>query len=422
MSGRWIGVVTTIVFTGGSSSAALPDRWQKPTGFGSGGLVLTSFGSKASEARAIAVQADGSIVVAGRIGTAFALARYTPEGNLDTNFGDGGKVVTDVGANSRDPYKKSWEQGAGGLAIQPDGKIVAAGAGDGYFVLARYTPDGQLDQSFGKSGLVKTDFGADDYAEAVALQNDGKIVAAGWSQALFALARYTASGVLDRNFGRGGKVRSNAGADDFDIANSLAIQPDGKILAAGASLPRYPHSALARYTTAGRPDREFGGGGIAAPLYQGGWSSVALQGDDKIVASGYIGGLSVHGDNDTQQRIALVRYSTNGRFDRSFGKKGIVIGSAGFASGLAVQSDGKIVVGARDRTLYRFTPRGQLDSTFGAGGHVRTPLVANRTGTTNTIALQPDGKIVAAGKSTLGRGRPSVFTITRYAPNGQLDS
>ncbi len=167
-------------------------------------------------ARAVAIQADGKIVAAGYSGHGdvmydFLLARYTTSGKLDGSFGSGGKVLTDVGV---DDYAFS-------VAVQPDGKIVAAGLstakGSGDFALVRYTKSGALDASFGSGGKVLTDLGANSYdgASAVAVQADGKIVAAGFSRAKgsgdFALVRYTTSGKLDASFGLGGKVLTNLG-------------------------------------------------------------------------------------------------------------------------------------------------------------------------------------------------------------------
>jgi uncharacterized delta-60 repeat protein len=125
----------------------------------------------------------------------FALARYNPDGNLDTSFGSGGKVTTDFGP--------LFAEGAGDVAIQNDDKLVAAG-GTGLngadFALARYKPDGTLDPSFGSGGKVTTDFGASDMAGGVAVQTDGKIVAAGsnffTTGGDFALARYQGQGAL----------------------------------------------------------------------------------------------------------------------------------------------------------------------------------------------------------------------------------
>ncbi|HJZ23303.1 MAG TPA: hypothetical protein VJ201_02510, partial [Candidatus Babeliales bacterium] len=230
------------------------------SGFGSGGLVITDFGSFTDIGQSIAIQPDGKIVVAGyttaipnlnnfAIDPAnFALARYTPTGTLDSGFGSGGIVITDFGS----------DDSGNSVAIQSDGKIIVAGSTASgpnlyNFALARYTPIGTLDSGFGSGGLVITDFGSFfDIGQSIAIQPDGKIVAAGYTASgpnpnNFALARYTPTGILDSGFGSEGLVITDFGS--FDIGNSIAIQPDGKIVAAGytGSGPNLINFALARY-------------------------------------------------------------------------------------------------------------------------------------------------------------------------------
>ncbi|MEV7691668.1 calcium-binding protein [Streptomyces bungoensis] len=218
------------------------------TSFGTGGKVTTDFGVT-DEIEGVALQADGKIVAAGWSGGPggydFALARYGTDGSLDASFGTGGKVTTDFGGT----YDQAF-----GVALQNDGKIVAAGLSGGDFALARYDSGGSLDASFGTGGTVTTDFGADDQAEGVSVQTDGKIVAAGWSAASgsadFALARYDTDGTLDASFGTGGKVTTDFGGSD--AAEGVALQTDGKIVAAGHSSGNF---ALARYLSVGKPQQ-----------------------------------------------------------------------------------------------------------------------------------------------------------------------
>jgi uncharacterized delta-60 repeat protein len=175
--------------------------------------VRTGFGSP-GEANGVAIQEDGKLVAAGRAGFYdFALARYTAEGSLDAAFGSGGMVVTNLGVREG---SKSHER-AYAVVIEADGKIVVAGSSDARgevgrsgdikdFALVRYNPDGSLDRSFGSGGKVLTPFVGNAEAQAVAIQRDGSIVAAGGGAGYFALARYTARGTLDPTFGTGGKV------------------------------------------------------------------------------------------------------------------------------------------------------------------------------------------------------------------------
>src|SRR3954447_18172860 len=192
-------------------------------------------------------------VVVGACAVGAASAQAAP-GDLDTAFGAGGKLTTDFAGNGDEAHA---------VAVQADGKVVAAGGAlvttplgtlqD--FALARYRPDGTLDPTFGAAGKVRTDFGGSEQAFAVAVQPDGKIVAAGGSGRDFELARYNADGSLDGTFGVGGKVTTTfAGifASLFTRASAVLVQPDGKIVAAGtASAARPLDFGLARYNPDG---------------------------------------------------------------------------------------------------------------------------------------------------------------------------
>ncbi|MBI5563064.1 MAG: hypothetical protein HY894_09490 [Deltaproteobacteria bacterium] len=187
----------------------------------------------------------------------FAVVRYNSDGTLDTSFGAGGSVVTDI--RGYDDYGNS-------LAILSDGRIVVAGDSYGLvdrdFAVVRYNSDGTLDASFGVGGKVTTDVGAgdDDYAYAVGIQSDGKIVAAGPAGngmlSDFAVVRYNTDGTLDASFGAGGMIRTDSGSIDF--ANGLAIQPDGRIVVAGYSYAGgaggYGFAVLRYLVTASAPD------------------------------------------------------------------------------------------------------------------------------------------------------------------------
>ena len=214
--------------------------------FGRGGAVTTDFKGSNDIANAAALQADGKIVTAGIrfVGISastgdFVVARYNTDGTIDKTFGQGGSVVTDFGMT----------ESASAVAIQPDGKIIVAGGTYptfvflGFYALARYNPNGSLDTTFGNGGLVITTFNSEGaFASALAIQPDGKILAAGTkyihfssdnsSDTDFAIARYNPDGSLDTTFGVGGEV-----ATDFNLANddalAIALQPDGKIVAAG---------------------------------------------------------------------------------------------------------------------------------------------------------------------------------------------
>jgi uncharacterized delta-60 repeat protein len=320
--------------------------------FGTGGRVLTDFGGQ-DMAYGMAVQADGKVVAAGFANVGghydFALARYNRDGTLDATFGTGGKVLTDFsGAGSFDEARA--------VAIQPDGKVVAAGGstagGNDVFALARYNFDGTLDATFGAGGKVLTGVAGDAYA--VAVQPGGKIVAAGSSSTDFALVQYNHDGTVDATFGAGGKVLTDFGGNDY--AYALAVRPVGKIVAAGFSDARGSYDfGLARYNRDGTLDATFGGGGRVLTDVSGAGSydvalAVAVQPDGKIVTAGASGAVR-------NADFVLARYNRDGTLDATFGTSGKVVtdvsgtGSDNEAFAVAVQPDRKIVAAGVSGTI-----------------------------------------------------------------------
>src|SRR5437773_237131 len=183
------------------------------------------------------------------------LAACANPGDLDPSFGTGGKVTTPSGSNG---YINA-------LVLQPDGKLVAAGytqnnGSNSDFALVRYNADGSLDGSFGTDGIVTTLIQNGGFFEAVVLQPDGKLVAAGVGGGHFALVRYNADGSLDGTFGTGGKVITPIGSF-ADMAYALVLQPDGKLVAAGSTSNGSWAFALVRYNADGSLDGSFGTGG-----------------------------------------------------------------------------------------------------------------------------------------------------------------
>ncbi len=408
--------------------------------FGSGGIVVTDFNSIDDAAFAVAAQPDGKILAAGYVFSSasnydFALVRYLPDGSLDPSFGTNGKVATDFHGST---------DVARAVALQPDGRIVVAGYAlrlDGPafdFALARYNADGSLDASFGVGGKVATDFagaGGSEQAHALALQPDGKIVAAGWTSSAgvsgFALARYNADGSLDTGFGAAGKVTTRF-SGGFDRATAVLLQADGKIVATGTVSNSFTTTgedfALARYNADGSLDATFGtdgrvvtdfsaGGGIFAN--NDGATSAALQSDGKII----VAGASTH--ELTFLDFAMARYNPDGSLDASFANGGRAELSffnnadVDFISGVALQPDGKIVVAGvtttatRDFALARYDADGRLDLTFGVNGKVVTD-VDNAHNNAFAVALQPDGRIVIAGQVQPLDRSSSNFALARY--------
>jgi uncharacterized delta-60 repeat protein len=219
------------------------------TSFGTNGKVITPVGSSSDSGGAVVIDGSGKIVVAGysfnsNVYADFALVRYNVNGSLDTSFGTGGKVTTDLNSND----------GAGSVAINNSGKIVVAGYSGGGFAVVRYNVNGNLDTSFGTNGKIVTPLGV--YAEVgnAVIDSGGRIVVAGHSRnsngnADFAVVRYNSNGSLDTNFGASGKVITPVGSRD-DYGRSVTIDSNGKIVVVGgATYDRHGSSnfAMVRY-------------------------------------------------------------------------------------------------------------------------------------------------------------------------------
>jgi uncharacterized delta-60 repeat protein len=398
--------------------------------FGAGGIVITSFGTMESTANAVALQPDGKIVAAGYSFTGyyynFAVARYNPDGSLDATFSDDGKIIT-----SLDPS----DDEAADVVIQPDGKIVAAGythvMATTAFAVVRYHPDGSLDTSFGEDGIARTIAGGSARANAVALQPDGKIVAAGRNSSNFVTTRYNPNGTLDATFGINGVVITTNGTNP-DVAYDVAVQADGKVVICGTTVVFLGQNqfrgefVLVRYNPDGSPDTTFDGDGIVSHYLNGAHEnrlhSLAIQPDGKIVAGGYL----VLSGSGNPSVFAVVRYHTNGTPDASFDGDGIATTVAGSsyssAFGVATQADGKIVAAGIDNAdfgnaaLARFNADGSLDAaTFGSGGTVSTDF-GDSLSSAQDVLVQPDGKILAAGYNYHG------FILARFNVNGTPDA
>jgi uncharacterized delta-60 repeat protein len=390
--------------------------------FDNNGIATTSIGTN-SEAFAIAIQADGKIVAAGMSSivnnqNVITLTRYNTNGSLDNTFGNAGIVTTSIGTGSY----------ASAIAIQADGKIVVGGGGGG-FTLTRYNTNGSLDNTFGNAGIVTTAIQETCFVSAIAIQADGKIVAAGVSQEsftpnVFTLTRYNTNGSLDLTFNLDGIVTTPIGTSSGGaMVGGIAIQDDGKIVIAGKtynSSSIFSVFTLARYKTNGGLDNTFGNAGIVTTSIgtsSGGANAIAIQADGKIVA----GGQAIGTPNLLQTHFALTRYNTNGSLDNTFGNAGIVttsIGTSSHVSAIAIQADGKIVVAGTAFNflsvfaLRRYKTNGSLDNTFGSSGMVNTTYEnANQA---NAIAIQADGKIVAAGRSYT-EATPSTNGVLKFA-------
>jgi uncharacterized delta-60 repeat protein len=385
--------------------------------FSRDGRVLTDIVGGDDTATAVAIQPDGRIVAAGfstpRGGARrFALARYDPDGTRDLSFGSQGIVTTRLGDQST----------AEAVAIQPDGKIVVAGLANhperGWdFAVARYEPDGTLDDSFDGDGRLTTDFDdGPDGASALAMQPDGRILVAGESTGDFASARYESDGDLDTSFGGDGRVRTDfAGLGDG--AHALALQPDGKPVLAGYATES-PGSlvdrviAVARYEPDGDLDSSFAGDGRATVDILGSAAdALAMQQDGRLVTAG---------------RWGLVGFDPSGSLDSSFGEEGWARPHVSYVRGVAVQTDDALVAAGStpgDFQVGRWNPDGSRDVAFGA---VRSPYLSfsipgaftdfglSRDDSARAVAIQQDGKVVVVGRSAAGYDGPGDFAVARY--------
>jgi uncharacterized delta-60 repeat protein len=308
-----------------------------------------------------------------------------------------------------------------------------------------HATDGDLDPSFGTAGQVMTDFNfSTDIANAVAIQPDGKLVVVGttyrnndYSDEDFAVARYNANGTLDTSFGVNGKVTT-----DFPglaaVASSVVVQPDGKIVVAGGAFPLFTFAGdfkIVRYNPNGSLDTSFGNGGIVTTDFQGQGSyafSVALQPDGKIIAGGTVF-VDFSSDDSSNTDFALVRYLPDGTPDVTFGISGqVVTDFDGFNDdvfSVLIQPDGKVVAAGSaknpanyyDFALVRYLPNGTIDSAFGNAGKVRTDFGTHGYDQIRSAVLQPDGKVAAAGFAISQNGGIWNMAVARYGANGVLD-
>jgi uncharacterized delta-60 repeat protein len=428
----------------------LEDRTTPSTGglldptFGSGGVVTSSFTNYIDRAFAVTVQPDGKTVIVGdstvsnsRTGQDFLVARYNPDGSLDTSFGSGGRTVTD--------FNKLTDHGQA-VALQPQAtgpaKILVGGIAEtkvrsgvsSDFGLVRYNASGTLDTTFGNSGKVMTDFGGKDYGRSMTVQPDGKIILLGQINApgsfVLGLARYNANGTLDTTFGSGGKLVTSLPSTDSDTKVALQPQPDGtvKIVAAVGNIgpDGFERFVVARFNPNGTADTGFGSGGqvvlTPVPGTYHDLGGLAVQGDGKIVVAG-----------DTEQSgnsFVAVRLTANGSLDTGFGSAGsgmiVVPPPAGYpvasttdGGGVAIQADGQILIGAKvydpatvsSLAVLRVNgdhspngPAGTVDTGYGVGGYAIT-RVEYTDEPFGGIAVGPDGKVVAAGSAV--RAYPS---------------
>jgi uncharacterized delta-60 repeat protein len=400
---------------------ALEDRCCPSSGaldptFGSGGILTTELTKYADYAHGVLMQSNGDLIAYGIADTSgvasFGLVRYTPNGSLDTAFGKNGAVVTSqVGKTAitiTEFASPSLDEGVAQAALQSDGKIVAVG-NDSYVI--RYNSNGSLDTTFGSQGLLVVPSGFS--VQSLLIQpSNGDIVVGGSYNSDFALLRYTPTGALDSSFGSGGEVVTSSATG---TVVALALE-NGDIVAGGTGV-------LARYTLSGNLDTTFGSAGIVTiPM---GLPSLLVQPNGQIVAVGTVTIPSPYND----QAWELARYNVDGSMDSTFGSGGTVTeslpgGNTTYAYGSALQSDGQIVVlgenaGAETLGVGVYNPNGSLDTSFGSGGLVTQNFYDAGERIGGGVAIQPDGKIVAAVSTYLSASghRGAAFMLARFGPS-----
>lgn len=403
--------------------------------FNSNGKNITSFGNGKDYAEDIAIQtSNGKIIVAGAShnGTNydFAVARYNADGTLDNTFGQAGKVTTEIGTGNDYVYA---------IALQLDNKIVVCGytitSQQSDFAIARYNTDGSLDNTFGNNGVVVIDIdGLDDAANSLVIRPNGKIAVTGRSNDgsydLFATVQLTDDGSIDNTFGINGVSKIRITPNKYCRAYASVLQPDGKIVIGGNTwVTTTTRFAICRIKENGTLDSSFATNGTLQTNYHNSTiTSLALQPDGQVIAAGIAG---VSGSNST--RIAMAKYTSDGVHQSGFNNattQYLQFGgnSSDAAYDIALKSNGDIVlacstyddyqsIGERSYFLLAyFDSVGYLRSTSSSVSTM-TPG-ANASDEAYAIAVQPDSKIVLAGTTkaynSLTASTTYQFAVARY--------
>ena len=362
---------------------------------------------------------------------------HAQDGSLDNTFDSDGQLTAAIGTFNDAAYAIALKEDPLNPTNYNARKIIVAGHtynGNNYdFLLMQYNNNGSLDNNFGVNGVVTLSIGNyDDKAKTIAIQSDGKIVVAGNSYDgnldNFAIARYNADGTIDNTFNGNGYVLTSIGTSGAAI-NSIAIQSDGSIFAAGYTLfGNNMDFAVAKYTSSGILDNTFDADGIAiTPIYNNAEfaSKVLIQPDGKIVV---FGSTIQNSDYD----FAMVRYNSDGTYDNTFNGNGFITPyfSGNFneyGNAALLQNDGKILIAGMNNSTFndfivgRVNTDGSMDNTFGLSGFTITDFgTSTDYGEATAMTLQPDNKIIVAGLRNLGV--PLDFAVARYDQNGLLDA
>jgi len=397
--------------------------------FGVGGIVTYRENELEDTFQGVVTQPDGKILVTGKNGNGkIIVIRYNSNGSFDTSFANGGIFV----ANNITVFAASTA-----IALQPDGKIVISGiyslsANDTAYLLIRLNTNGSLDTTLGGQGFVITNLSTGiDMTRDIAVQPDGKILICGSVNEMGAtgsdigLVRFLSDGSLDLTFNKTGIVTTAITVAEQGYA--LKLQSDGKIIVLANSddvTTSTNYLALVRYLPDGSLDSVFGTDGIALNNLNGllfSFGDLVIQPDGKIITATSIGSNSTF-----TYAFTVARYENSGVPDVNFGNNGktvIISDTSNSAQALEIQSDGKIIVvghsevpnNGLDILVARLNPNGELDTTFGNGGRVFTQVAtAPLSDYSFDVALQPDGKIVVAGRMSPGKLFDFDAILLRY--------
>lgn len=383
-----------------------------------------------AQAKAVARQSDGKILVAGTWSDNFIVSRFLVDGTLDVSF-NGGWVKTGI---------ENYPTICTGMALQDDGKIILMGIchrpGVGSTtVLMRFLPSGASDPAFNGVGRMEiASPGIDNSPAAISVQPNGQILLAvnrirqgsGMGQAV--LLRYEADGASDPTFNNGAGSLTLPFPEKYAVITSMAVQKDARILLGGHAFGGDTAASLvlARIMPGGTLDTSFNNRGYVATDFYGGSGAraVAVQEDGRIV----VGGWSISAENGGQL-LTLLRYLPNGNLDTSFNQSGVVIvndaSRQNDVTGIVIQPDGKVVVGGSslllDYTvnttganfaLWRYQQNGVPDLDFGVNGLMLTDFDSGNDGIQCLLQL-PDGKLLAAGTSNAQNSTASI-NLVRY--------
>ena len=407
------------------------------TTFGTNGTVLTDFGFGYNAVFAMTLQPDGKVLVAGdSFNDKFAIARYTTNGNLDTTFDGDGKVITSLGSGLKS-YLKYVSVQADGKIIVAGVSYTSTATQEFYFSIAKYNTNGSLDTSFDGDGIVNNlfEFGPTETyvnVNTIIEQPDGKflVTTEDPNNFEFVLRRYNANGSDDDSFGINGK--STLFPQDVNRAFGIALQQDQKIVVAGYSRSFSTFNEIefdvVRYSTNGVPDVSFDNDGIIAQKFDSSndlCAKLLIQPDDKIITVGIKKIVTIN--TVGKDFIAMSRTNTDGSLDSTFGTAGKVVSDLGqdytIINNAVLQQDGKILVSCQTATfgnsfydyfLIRYNNNGSLDTNFGTNGKIILTYVT-------AILPLPNGKIIIASQVSDAQVNP-FLNLKRLNNDGSLDS